>query len=116
MNLTVFDTETTGINIKEDRIVTAAFGVLESDGTHAIEQVVLDPGIDIPEEAAKIHGWTTERVKSFEGTLPYDQGISRVLNYLVGSPYPIVAYNARFDFTLLYHEGSPEGEAGGRNA
>ena len=104
MTYTVFDTETTGPKPKNDRIVTAAFGTLNSDGSHDIQQIVMDPGIEIPEEAANIHGWTTERVKSYSNTVDYKEGVSTVLGYLIGSPYPVVAYNARFDFTLLWHE------------
>lgn len=102
--LIVFDTETTSPEPQEARIVTAAVGILHPDGTHDIHQVVIDPGIPIPEEAAAVHGWTTERLHAYEGRLTPELGLEQILAGLYEHRLPVVAFNARFDFTLLVRE------------
>jgi DNA polymerase-3 subunit epsilon len=66
--LIVLDTETTGVNVDQDRIVEIAFQVWEpgADG-HAVMakewRSLINPGIPIPEAARKIHGITDETMK-----------------------------------------------------
>ena len=57
-----FDLETTGVNVFEDRIVTAALVAIWNEGTrqHTTNYIV-DPGIDIPEAATAVHGYTRDR-------------------------------------------------------
>jgi hypothetical protein len=59
-----FDLETTGIDVEQDRIVTAC--VVQCGGGHdtASGTWLADPGIDIPEEAAKVHGITTAQARA----------------------------------------------------
>jgi DNA polymerase III epsilon subunit-like protein len=63
--LGVFDLETTGLDVTQSRIVTAFVGVLDATGA-VIEshEWVADPGIEIPEAAARVHGYTTERARA----------------------------------------------------
>ncbi|MGO2574356.1 MAG: exonuclease domain-containing protein, partial [Corynebacterium casei] len=55
-----FDLETTSVNTREARIVTSA--VIRIAGRDVVKKETLaDPGVEIPEAAAKIHGITTEK-------------------------------------------------------
>lgn len=100
----VLDTETTGVDPLEARLVTAYVGVMSQDGTILIGQEFLaDPGVEIPEAAAAVHGITTEYVRE-HGRHP-----GAVLGDLGGilastRHLPIVAYNASYDLTLLLQE------------
>ncbi|MDP4585928.1 MAG: exonuclease domain-containing protein [Microbacteriaceae bacterium] len=104
--LGVFDLETTGLNVTTSRIVTAFVGVLDSSGA-VIEshEWVADPGVDIPDAAANVHGYTTERARA-EGR-PASDVVSEIverLRVLLSAGTPVVAYNASYDFSLLHHD------------
>ena len=62
--LAVFDTETTGIDTRFSRIVTAYIGLLNSAGevTEAAEWLI-NPGVEIPEAATAIHGISTAHAR-----------------------------------------------------
>ncbi len=104
-----FDTETTGTDVETDRIVTAAVVRIDDwtvDGGPLVDtfSIVIDPGIPIPDEAAAIHGWTTERVRK-HGVSP-DIGLAALTSNLIsvlsqGGPKVLVIMNAPFDLTLL---------------
>lgn len=99
-----FDTETTGVDPGEDRIVTAALVLRDASGMRQ-RTWLLDPGVPIPEAAAAIHGVTTE-VATAQGRPPaaaLDE-LATELAHLLDQRVPVVAYNATFDLTLLEHE------------
>jgi len=57
--LASFDTETTGVDVEHDRIVTAALVVQESAGGPVRRRDwAADPGVPIPEGATAVHGLT----------------------------------------------------------
>jgi DNA polymerase-3 subunit epsilon len=64
--LGALDFETTGVNPRECRPVSVAFNVVRENGAvsdrHRVVEVI-DCGVDVPEEAAAIHGLTTEKVR-----------------------------------------------------
>ncbi len=96
------DTETTGTNTAEDRIVQVAAVWVNPNGNidHPWEMIV-DCGVEIPDEVAAIHGITTERSKA-EGLPP-----SEALKYLadtMDADLPIVMFNAKFDLPLILTE------------
>lgn len=99
-----FDTETTGVDPRHDRIVTAALVTRDARGTRQ-RTWLIDPGVDIPEPASAIHGVTTDRARA-EGAAPRValEEIAVELVRAVGAGVPVVAYNACFDLTLLEHE------------
>jgi DNA polymerase-3 subunit epsilon len=104
--LGVFDLETTGLNVTTSRIVTAFIGVIDSTGA-VIEshEWVADPGIEIPEAAAAVHGYSTERARA-EGR-PAGEVVNEIverLRQLLSAGLPVVAYNASYDFSLLHHD------------
>ncbi|MFB7832053.1 3'-5' exonuclease [Streptomyces sp. NPDC056056] len=105
-----FDLETTGVDVEVDRIVTAT--VVQCGGGQPTVPVnwLADPGIEIPEGAAKVHGVTTERARA-EGK-PAAWVVADVLAALgqvIASGIPIVAMNARYDLTLLDREAARYG-------
>ena len=58
-----FDLETTGLSISNDRIVEISiFKILKNNNTE-IKTWLVNPGIDIPNDVAEIHGITNEKVK-----------------------------------------------------
>ncbi len=102
----VFDLETTGVDVTVDRIVTAHVGVLDADGTPVrADSWLADPGIDIPDGAAAIHGITTEHARRHGR--PAADVVAEVVAALRGlfdAGIPVVAYNAPFDFSMLKYE------------
>ena len=103
--LAVFDLETTGLDLQTSRIVTAAVAVLNANG-EAIEvhEWLVNPGIEIPEAAANVHGITTKMAKA-NGVEPTG-AVTEIVDLLrkLGSEMPLVAFNAPYDFTILQSE------------
>lgn len=99
-----FDTETTGVNPFHDRIVTAA---LVGRGPHGTEQRtwLIDPGVEIPEQAAAIHGISTEHARE-HGVEPA-RALAEIAAELTAAfkhRVPVVAFNAAFDLTIIERE------------
>ena len=95
------DTETTGVDVDVDRIVTAALVLREPGGTH-VRTWLLDPGVEIPAEATAIHGVTTAHAAA-SGASPR-VALDEIATLVVdaqGDGVPLVAYNAAFDLSLL---------------
>lgn len=99
-----WDCETTGVNPEKDRIVTSALVRVGPDGKDA-QQFVIDPGVEIPEAAARIHGWTTERVRA-EGGKPAEclDVIAADLALAMRRGTPVCGMNLSYDITLLDRE------------
>lgn len=104
--LATLDTETTGTDPENDRIVTAVLDVYDADGTQLrTTSLLVNPGIEIPQTATDVHGITNERAQA-EGVDP-----GAAVAALIGAMYqawaddlPIVVYNAAFDLTLIDRE------------
>lgn len=106
-----FDTETTGVDVTSDRIVTAALVRRDGGGTMARTWLV-DPGVEIPAGATAIHGVTTEQARA-EGTAPataLDQ-IAAGIAQAQRDGVPVVAFNAGYDLALLDNELARHGLA-----
>ena len=96
-----FDTETTGVDVGVDRIVTAAV-VRRVGTTTSVTSWLIDPGVEIPTAASAIHGITTEHARA-HGRPPaacLDE-IAGVLADALRADEPIVAFNAAYDLSLL---------------
>ncbi|MFF9643653.1 exonuclease domain-containing protein [Kitasatospora aureofaciens] len=103
--LCAFDTETTGVDVESDRIVTAAVLLVGGGQPTETHTWLADPGIDIPEAASAVHGVTSERARA-EGR-PAPMVVSEVAALLadqIVTGVPVVAMNARFDVTILDRE------------
>jgi DNA polymerase-3 subunit epsilon len=96
-----FDTETTGRDPKEVRIVSAA--LVTSDSRRWT--FLIDPGVEIPAEATAIHGITTEQVRE-HGRAPREalDEIADLLAAQFRASVPLVVFNAPYDLTLLEAE------------
>jgi DNA polymerase-3 subunit epsilon len=93
------DTETTGRDGTVDRIVEVGIIIGQSGVIQKRYNWLLNPGIPIPEGAARIHGITDDQVKdcpSFADVAP------QIIEVLRGS-IP-AAYNAGFDRSFLVNE------------
>ena len=103
--LTAFDTETTGVDLESDRIVTAAVSVVGGGLAAEDHSWLVDPGIDIPAGATSVHGITTQRARA-EGRTSGEavEEITATLAAQLQQGVPIIAFNARFDLTILDRE------------
>lgn len=103
--LAAFDIETTGTDTEHDRIVTAAVSVVGGGQETISTAWLVDPGIEIPAEATAVHRITNELVQA-EG-LPAEQAVAEITEHLAeltAEKIPVVAFNARFDLTILDRE------------
>lgn len=100
-----FDLETTGVNPQEDRIVTASWELLRNDLLVEKQTLLFNPGVVIPEQAARVHGITTERAQA-EGLDPVE-GLQLLSDKLVSfllEGGALVGFNVQFDVSLLEAE------------
>lgn len=100
-----FDTETTGVDVETDRIVTACIVEVGAGAPPLPANWLLNPGVEIPEQASAVHGITTERVRT-EGQ-DAAEGIAQIiaaLTQIVLAATPLVIMNAPYDLTLLDRE------------
>ncbi len=104
--LAVFDTETTGLDTRHARIVTCFLGIIGPDGeVQESHSWLADPGVDIPEQAAAVHGVTTEMAREQGRSAPdVVREIGDTVGGYLASGLPVVAYNAVYDFSILHHE------------
>ncbi|MFF1958014.1 3'-5' exonuclease [Streptomyces sp. NPDC058220] len=101
-----FDLETTSPDPLTARIVTAC--IVQVGGGMSVSPAnwLADPGVEIPEGAAAIHGITTEhaRAKGSPAAEVVAQLIESLEGTVKGTGTPIVAMNARYDLTVLDRE------------
>ncbi len=98
-----FDLETTSANPAEARIVTSAT-VLIDGSTSTPSETLADPGVEIPEEAANVHGITTEKARA-EGR-PHDEVLAETVEKIRqgwADGLTLVVFNAPYDLTVLRH-------------
>jgi DNA polymerase-3 subunit epsilon len=108
--LVAFDVETTGVAYEHDRIVTAAISVIAEKGEDEKRGTehhtwLLDPGVEISEGATEVHGISTEHAR--EHGQPAAEGIREIVERLAAelkAGAAVVAFNARFDLTMLDRE------------
>ena len=101
-----FDLETTGRDPHTARIVTASLVLVDEGGRTVQEREwLVDPGVEIPAEAAAIHGVSTERARA-EGldAATATAGIAEALAGFFDAGIPVMAFNAAYDFTVLANE------------
>ncbi|GAB3758387.1 3'-5' exonuclease [Zhihengliuella somnathii] len=105
-----FDLETTGTDPEAARIVTASVIVVNgrSEIIHHREWLV-DPGVEIPEAAAAVHGITTAKARA-EGQ-DAASAVAEIAGHLrdLFATMPVMAFNACYDFTVLNREAARYG-------
>ncbi|MFE7237247.1 exonuclease domain-containing protein [Streptomyces sp. NPDC057580] len=101
-----FDIESTGVDPLTARIVTACIVQVGGDAPATTANWLTDVGGEtVPDEAARIHGITTDKART-KG-VPLGEAVAEILAGLtqaILSGIPIVAMNARYDLTLLDRE------------
>lgn len=102
-----FDTETTGTDVTRDRIVTAALVLSHGPGREAetVATWLIDPGVEIPEAAAAVHGISTAHARE-HGMQPAEalEEVATMLADALERSIPVVAFNASFDLQILEAE------------
>lgn len=98
------DTETTGVNVESDRIVTACIGKADQPGAWRSTTELVNPGVPIPPEASAVHGITDERAAHGIHPVKALAWIDLELQAAWAHGAPVIIYNAPFDLTLLDRE------------
>lgn len=103
----VVDTETTGLDTEEDRVVSVAASLARHDASGKVHvrcsyyAVIKPDGFKIPLEATSIHGITTEHAIAVG--VPLSEAKTAIQALAKQADY-IVAYNAEFDRKMLERE------------
>lgn len=101
-----FDTESTGVDVETDRIVTACIVEVGGKQPPLTSNWLSDvDGMEIPKAASDIHGVTTEkaRAKGAPAAEVVEQLVAG-LTQVVLAGTPLVIMNAPYDLTLLDRE------------
>ncbi len=94
-----FDTETTGVEVSADRIVSAA-AVEFRDGVEASSREwLIKVDVQIPQAASAVHG-ITDQMSQSQGLVQVE-ALGAISEYLVSSKLPVVCFNSQFDRTIL---------------
>jgi DNA polymerase-3 subunit epsilon len=101
-----FDLESTGQDPEDARIVQAYVGRV-GGGYEARDvcDILVNPGVPVPAEAVKIHGYTTEHLR--EHGDPADAAVHIIAEAVADAlreGVPLVGHNIRYDLTVLDRE------------
>ncbi|MFE7972963.1 exonuclease domain-containing protein [Streptomyces shenzhenensis] len=102
---TAWDTETTGTDPVNDRIVTAAFIVRAPGMDDRPFTWLINPGVPIPPETTEVHGIDDAKAQA-EGQDP-KTALDAIAGHLVAAitrNMPVVAFNQSFDWSILHYE------------
>ncbi|WP_329469982.1 3'-5' exonuclease [Streptomyces sp. NBC_01723] len=104
--LAAFDTETTGVDVETDRIVSAALVVQDAPGLRPrVTRWLVNPGVPVPESATAVHGLTDEHLQRHgRWPAPVMYEMAEALAEQARAGRPLVVMNAPFDLTLLDRE------------
>ena len=95
-----FDLETTGVNIATDRIVEISILKVFPNGNKESKTWLVNPEIEIPKEAAEIHGITNEKVVTEPTFKELAPEVSKMIEGC-----DLAGFNSnRFDIPLLAEE------------
>lgn len=97
-----FDLETTSANPAHARIVTSALITIDGAKSETYTELA-DPGVEIPEEAAKIHGITTDHARAHGRD--HDEVLQETVQRIYAgweAGYTLIVFNAPYDLTVLY--------------
>ena len=95
-----YDTETTGVQHKRDKVIEIAFYDPTNDTSY---EKLINPGIPIPPDATRIHGISDEMVKDAP---TFDQIIDEMEAFCSGEVVLIAHNNDSFDIHFLKAEWS----------
>ena len=96
----IVDLETTGTNIASDRVVQVAVLKLDTDGSEQEFQTLVNPQVDIPADATRVHGISNADV---QGKPTFGELAPTLVELLAGCD--LVGFNlSQFDLPLLQAE------------
>ena len=100
-----FDLETTGVDPETDRAVTLALIHREPGREPTRYHFLINPGIEIPESAAAVHGITTDYAQAHGEPPEKVWARARELMDQLWTPEcPLIAYNGCYDLTMADRE------------
>jgi DNA polymerase III subunit epsilon len=101
MNEIFLDTETTGLSVNEGHRIVEIACVETNDlsPTKKIFHRIINPQRDVPVEAFKVHGFSTDFLKDKE---TFDKIADELLEFIKNKK--IIIHNASFDLGFLNHE------------
>ena len=101
MNEIFLDTETTGLSVNEGHRIVEIACVETNDlsPTKKIFHRIINPQRDVPAEAFKVHGFSTEFLKDKDS---FDKIADELLEFIKNKK--IIIHNASFDLGFLNHE------------
>lgn len=98
-----FDVESTGVNPRADRIVTATLLRVDPvNRTRTAQEWLADPGVEIPAGATKVHGVSTEQAR--EQGRPANEVVAEIfeaVQKVFASGEALAIYNAPYDLVML---------------
>lgn len=105
--LCIWDTETSGVDIENDRILTV-YGMVQSIKGEILDEIKLtiDPGVEVPKGASDVHGMSTEWIRE-HGRKDASEAIWEIYHFLgkwANERVPIVGYNNSYDLGILDRE------------
>lgn len=107
MPLLAFDTESTGADPLTARIVQLALVEFRPGHRPVSSTMLVDPGVDIPDEASAVHGITRDHAAT-HATHPDPAAMLFEASWRIAvwlrHGWPLVAFNAAYDVTLLEAE------------
>ena len=101
MNEIFLDTETTGLSFKEGHKIVEVACIETSDliPTKKIFHKIINPEREVPEEAFKIHGFSTQFLKAKE---TFNYIADELVEFIKDKK--IIIHNAPFDLGFINHE------------
>ncbi len=105
LEMIVLDTETTGLEVRSDRIVQ--IGAVRMRGTEITGdrlELLVDPGVPIPESARRIHGLSDADVA---GAPAPDVALRQLAAFIGGAV--VAGHSVHFDLAILRHEAARHG-------
>src|SRR4051812_46908083 len=109
-----FDTETTGIDTETARIVSLALLRVRPDGSVDEERslvTLVNPGVEVPEEAARVHGLRAEQLAGAPDPEEAVAWLAVAMRAAEEEGLPMVVFNSTYDVPLAHAEvrrcGSP---------
>lgn len=103
--LAALDFETTGVDPHSDRVVS--YALLDGPGIEVTSLV--NPGITIPDAAARVHGITDEMVADAPSASDALAVVVRWVQSLIDRRVGLVVFNAAYDLTMLRAEAHRHG-------
>lgn len=106
MKILVLDCESSGVDTANDRIITWFMRAREGDKVVFERNWILDPGVEIPEEAAAVHGMSTEWVRE-HGRKDVSTAIDEIVHELseyAHYGFVVCGFNHAFDLAMLEAE------------